>query len=194
MGKIFLTNLRLLKIISFFVCIACALEEEAGYFDHTALRAQDLIKISENIKYEIDYSLEEIGNISFTYKSPDDKKVANVERMRTGIESQIYMISISETDKKHEIKIHEVVNFYGLCWSPEGSKIAFSEGTMVHIADSDGKTKQTIYTGPGGPYPGASFNLRWSENGRQLSFIQVENAQDFELANPALVTITLGKR
>ena len=194
MGKIFLTNLRLIQILSFFICFACTQENEGGYFDLEALQAQDLIKISENIKYEINYSLEEIGNIPSTYKSPDGKKVANVKKMRTGIESQVYMVSISETDNKHEIKIHEVVNFYGLCWSPDGSKIAFSEGTIVHIADSDGKTRQAIYIGPGGPYPGASFNLRWSENGRQLSFMQVENVQDFELANPSLVTITLGKR
>jgi len=65
---------------------------------------------------------------------------------------------------------------------------------MVHIADSDGQTKSTIYSGPGGPYPGASFDLRWSDDGRQLSFLQVEHAQDSELANPSFVTIILGIR
>jgi len=184
----------MIQILCFFVSITCTSEKEETHFNLAGKRVKDLIIVAESIQHGADFSLEEISNIHFSFKSPNEKLVARVERIDTGIESQVYMVSISETDNEYEKKIAEVVNFYGLCWSPDSSKIAYSEGTLVHLADIDGKTKQVIYSGPGGPYPGASFNLKWSENGLQLSFMQVENVRDFELANPSLVTITLGVR
>ncbi len=153
-----------------------------------------MIKLAENIKPNPNVSLAAIGNIPYTVLSPDGMRMAKVERLRSGIESQVYVLSVFTVGEASGIKITEVVNFFGLCWSPGGSKIAFSEGTMVHIADSDGQTKRTIYSGPGGPYPGASFDLGWSDDGRQLSFYQVEHAQAPELANPSFVTIILGFR
>jgi hypothetical protein len=182
------------QILFFLVCNACVWDQKRTHFDLSTFRAQDLIKLAENIKPDPNVSLEGIGNISYTFPSPDGMRMAKVERLRSGIESQVYAVSVSTLGEASGIKIAEVVNFFGLCWSPGGSKIAFSEGTMVHIADSDGHTKHTIYSGPGGPYPGASFDLRWSDDGRQLSFLQVEHAQDPELANPSFVTITLGTK
>jgi Tol biopolymer transport system component len=181
------------QLLFFLACnAACIRDQNRIHFDLSALRSKDLIKLAENIEPNPNVSLEGIGNIPYPVLSPDGKRVAKVEKLRSGIESQVYVLSVSATGEASGIKIAEVVNFFGLCWSPGGSKIAFSEGTMVHIADSDGQTKSTIYSGPGGPYPGASFDLRWSDDGRQLSFLQVENAQDPELANPSFVTITLG--
>ncbi|UCF90493.1 MAG: hypothetical protein JSW39_19650 [Desulfobacterales bacterium] len=182
------------QILSFLICSTCIWDQERTRFDLATLRSQDLMKLAENIEPKPDVSLESVGNIPFMVKSPDGKKVAKVVNISGGIESQLYVVSVFAVEEESQIKIAEVVNFFGLCWSPDSSKIAFSEGTMVHLADSDGKTKQIIYIGPGGPYPGASFNLRWSGNGRQLFFIQVENVRDSELANPSFVTITLGKR
>jgi hypothetical protein len=180
------------QLLFFLVCNACIRDQKRTHFDLSTLRSQDLIKLAENIKPNPNVSLAGIGNIPYTVLSPDGKRMAKVERLRSGIESQVYGLSVSTIGEASGIKIAEVVNFFGLCWSPGGSKIAFSEGTMVHIADSDGQTKSTIYSGPGGPYPGASFDLRWFDNGRQLSFLQVEHAQDPELANPSFVTIILG--
>lgn len=192
MKKTTLNVIWMLQILSLLVCNACIWDQKRTHFDLSPLRSQDLIKLAENIKPNPDVSLEGIGNIPYKLLSPDAKMMAKVERLRSGIESQVYVVSLSTIGKESEIEIAEVVNFFGLCWSPDSSKIAFSEGTMVHIADRDGQTKCTIYSGPGGPYPGASFDLRWSDNGRQLSFFQVEHAQDSELANPSLVTIILG--
>jgi hypothetical protein len=180
------------QLLFFLVCNACIRDQKRTHFDLSTLRSQDLIKLAENITPNPNVSLAGIGNIPYTVLSPDGKRMAKVERLRSGIESQVYGLSVSTIGEASGIKIAEVVNFFGLCWSPGGSKIAFSEGTMVHIADSDGQTKSTIYSGPGGPYPGASFDLRWFDNGRQLSFLQVEHAQDPELANPSFVTIILG--
>jgi Tol biopolymer transport system component len=182
------------QILFFLICNACIRDQQRTHFDLSTFRAQDLIKLAGNIKPDPNVSLERIGNISYILPSPDGMRLAKVKRLRSGIESQVYAVSVSTLGEASGIKIAEVVNFYGLCWSPDGSKIAFSEGTMVHIADSDGQTKRTIYSGPGGPYPGASFDLGWSDDGRQLSFYQVEHAQDPELANPSFVTITLGTR
>jgi hypothetical protein len=180
------------QLLFFLVCNACIRDQKITHFDLSTLRSQDLIKLAENIKPNPNVSLAGIGNIPYTVLSPDGKRMAKVERLRSGIESQVYGLSVSTIGEASGIKIAEVVNFFGLCWSPGGSKIAFSEGTMVHIADSDGQTKSTIYSGPGGSYPGASFDLRWFDDGRQLSFLQVEHAQDPELANPSFVTIILG--
>lgn len=91
-------------------------------------------------------------------------------------------------------EIAQVVNPYGLAWHPEGRTIAFSEGTVVHLVDSDGQTRMLLYSGPGGPYPGACFNLTWSADGRTLSCEQVESVEREELANPSTVTITLNVR
>jgi hypothetical protein len=192
MKKTTLYFIWMLQILSLLVCNACIWDQKRTHVDLSTLRSQDLIKLAENIKPNPDVSLEGIGNIPYKLLSPDAKMMAKVERLRSGIESQVYVVSLSTIGKESEIEIAEVVNFFGLCWSPDSSKIAFSEGTIVHIADRDGQTKSTIYSGPGGPYPGASFDLRWSDNGRQLSFFQVEHAQDSELANPSLVTIILG--
>ena len=194
MKKTILYFIWLPQILFFLVCNACIWDQKRTHFDLSTISSQDLIKLDENIKPNPTVSLEGIGNIPYTVLSPDGKRMAKVERLRSGIESQVYVLSIFTMGEASGIKIAEVVNFFGLCWSPGGSKIAFSEGTMVHIADSDGQTKSTIYSGPGGPYPGASFDLRWSDDGRQLSFLQVEHAQDSELANPSFVTIILGIR
>ena len=194
MKKTTLYFIWLPQILFFLVCNACIWDQKRTHFDLSTISSQDLIKLDENIKPNPTVSLEAIGNIPYTVLSPDGKRMAKVERLRSGIESQVYVLSIFTIGEASGIKIAEVVNFFGLCWSPGGSKIAFSEGTMVHIADSDGQTKSTIYSGPGGPYPGASFDLRWSDDGRQLSFLQMEHAQDSELANPSFVTIILGIR
>ena len=194
MKKNILYFLWKLQIFLFIVFIGCSWNQERANFNLGALKAQDLVKLDENIEPKSEFPWEGAINIPFMVKSPDGKRVAKVVRIGTGIESQVYLVSVLAVNEKSEIKIAEAVNFFGLCWSPDGSKIAYSEGTMVHIADSDGLTKQIIYIGPGGPYPGASFNLRWSNNGQQLSFMQVVNAQTSELANPSFVTITLGMK
>jgi hypothetical protein len=194
MKKTTLYFIWLPQILFFLVCNACIWDQKRTHFDLSTLRSQDLIKLAENIKPNPNVSLAAIGNIPYTVLSPDGMRMAKVERLRSGIESQVYVLSVFLIGEASGIKIAEVVNFFGLCWSPGGSKIAFSEGTMVHIADSDGQTKSTIYSGPGGPYPGAAFDLKWFDDGRQLSFLQVEHAQDSELANPSFVTIILGFR
>ena len=45
--------------------------------------------------------------------------------------------------------------------------------------------------GPGAQYPGACFDLVWADDGRTLSFTQVENAEQLDLSRPVRVVITL---
>jgi Tol biopolymer transport system component len=168
--------------------IGCA--QEKARFDLVSVRAADLSTLAE--KTRDGASPEGLNQIVYTRPSPDGKRVARAERVQAGLESFQYAIHINTIGTEETVRIAEVVNCFGLAWSPDGSKIAFSEGTIVHIADSDGQSRQVIYVGPGGPYPGASFDLKWSEDGQRVSFVQVENARNADLANPKTVTITLG--
>ena len=160
MKKIRTNHFFIINILSFFVLSSCASNNEVAKFEQKPIRARDLISIAEHIKPKSVVFHEEIINIPHSVRSPDGKRVAGAERVRAGIESQVFIVSVSNVDDKSEIKIAEVVNFFGLCWSPDGSKIAYSEGTMVHIADSDGKTKRVSISD--GQEMAASFPLcRW---------------------------------
>jgi dipeptidyl aminopeptidase/acylaminoacyl peptidase len=184
--------------ITFLLCVLGVLwvvssatcTQKQGHFDLASVRAKDLRKVAEDVRPGV--SFKGLNQPLNTVLSPDGKRVAYAEKVGIGAESLLYAIYVSRATGGERIRIAEVVNCFGLAWSPEGSKIVFSEGTIVHIADSNGGTRIAIYVGPGGPYPGASFNLTWSKDGQKLSFIQVENARDMDLANPSRVTITLG--
>lgn len=133
MKKTTLYFIWLPQILFFLVCNACIWDQKRTHFDLSTISSQDLIKLAENIKPNPTVSLEGIGNIPYTVLSPDGKRMAKVERLRSGIESQVYVLSIFTIGEASGIKIAEVVNFFGLCWSPGGSKIAFSEGTINKI-------------------------------------------------------------
>src|SRR5262245_27059697 len=126
-------------------------------------------------------------------RSPDKRRTAHVRELAKGAESVRSQITIVGPSRR-QIAIATVVNYFGLTWSPDGTKIAFSEGAVVTIVDSDGTTRQVIHTGPGGRYPGACFDLQWSKDGRTLSFTQVENARQLDLSRPVRVAIALGVR
>jgi Tol biopolymer transport system component len=182
---------KLLLILLLSLLCAEACHQGRRQLDLTSVRASDLRKLNEEVQRGA--SVEGLNQVVGRVPSPDGKRIAYSERMGgAGLESLRYGIYVSDTTERERIKIAEVVNYYGLAWSPDGTKIAFSEGTIVYIADSDGMTKQAVHVGPGGPYPGACFNLTWSEGGQKLSFVQVENARDADLANPSKVVITLG--
>jgi Tol biopolymer transport system component len=178
-------SVLLLSLLSSETC-----NQGRAQFDLASVRAKDLRKLTEEVQPGA--SLEGLNRVVTSVPSPDRKRIASIERIRVGVESLLYGIYVFDTAGGERIKIAEVVNCFGLAWSPNGSKIAFSEGAIVHIADSDGQTRQAIYVGPGGPYPGACFNLVWSADGQKLLFVRIENARDVDLANPKRVTITLG--
>ncbi len=161
-----------------------------AHFELNSIRAAQIIKVDEDIK-PVD-AFNDIPALKTVVPGPDGIQVAHVEELKSGIESTSYRIYITQRNGHRDVSIGEVVNLYDLAWSPEGSKLAFCEGTILHIADSDGRTRQQIYKGPGGPYPGACFNLHWSANVREISFIQVENVHYPELRNPVEVIISLG--
>jgi hypothetical protein len=132
-----------------------------------------------------------LAHVPLQVRSPDRRWLARAQTMSTGRESRRSRIVLTGPNRRR-VTIGPLVNYYGLAWSPDSSKIAFSEGAVVTIADRDGRTRQVIHTGPGGPYPGACFDLVWSEGGRTLSFTQVENAEQLDLSRPTRVVITLG--
>ena len=115
------------------------------------------------------------------------------EPIARGTESRRSRVVINGP-RGRRLVVATAINYYGLVWSPDGSKIAFSEGAVVTIADATGKTRQVVYTGPGGRYPGACFDFAWSDDGRALSFTQVENAEQLDLSRPVRVVIALGTR
>lgn len=145
----------------------------------------------ESARLEPGGSTRGLAHVPSQVRSPDGRWTARARTVSTGRESQSSRIVINGPNRRR-VTIGPVVNLYGLAWSPDNSKIAFSEGAVVTIADRDGATRQVIHTGPGGPYPGACFDLVWSNAGRTLSFTQVENAEQLDLSRPTRVVITLG--
>ena len=148
---------------------------------------------SAAVRQEHSASTAGLERVPSIVQSPDNRRTARVQQLSQGVESQRSRITIDGPGQRRTT-IATAVNYFGLAWSPDGRKIAFSEGAIVTIADSDGKTQQVIHTGPGGRYPGACFDLEWSKDGRTLSFTQVENARQLDLSRPVRVSITLGVR
>jgi Tol biopolymer transport system component len=160
-------------------------------FELSKIRAKNLKKLSEEVEPIAFPDVPKKVNSEIT--SPDKRKIVKLIKKSTGLESASYQIYVTLLKSCQKYFIAEAVNCYGLGWSPDSSKIAFSEGTLVHLADSDGSSQQMIYTGPGGPYPGACFDFAWSRDGRRLSFIQVESVRDSSLAHPKRITLLLGE-
>lgn len=123
--------------------------------------------------------------------SADGQRVALADTGATGPESVTTTLVLRDTRTGERIDLGQVTNLSGLAWSPDGRLIAFSEGTLVQVADADGRTRQVLHKGPGGPYPGAAFDLRWSADGAHLTFTQVQHATDAELAHPETITLDL---
>ena len=94
MKKTTLYFIWLPQILFFLVCNACIWDQKRTHFDLFTISSQDLIKLAENIKPNPTVSPEGIGNIPYTVLSPDGKRMAKVERLRSGIESQVYVLSI----------------------------------------------------------------------------------------------------
>lgn len=116
---------------------------------------------------------------------------AKIEQVTTGLESTISRIVVTTDQSAPKVIIQNAVNLGAIAWSPDGSRLAYCEGTLVHVVDRDGGNRQILYAGPGGPYPGACLELAWSSDGSQLSFIQLEHASELSLANPSRVVLTL---
>lgn len=123
--------------------------------------------------------------------APVGEWVAEARRAGTGLESTRWEIRITGPGAPSEPIAAEAVNLSGLVWSPDGSKLAYCEGAILRVVDRDGSTRTTLESGPGGPYPGACFDLVW--DGDRLSFTRVATAERPELAAPERVTLVLGK-
>jgi hypothetical protein len=168
--------------------LACA---SAAQKTGDSLRIPAARLTSESVRREPGASTAGLERVPSVVPSPDKRRTARVQAISRGAESERSRITVMGPGPSR-VTIATVVNYFGLAWSPDGSKLAFSEGAVVTIADSDGRTRTVIHTGPGARYPGACFDLAWSEDGRVLSFTQVENAQQLDLSTPVRVSITLG--
>lgn len=102
----------------------------------------------------------------------------------------MYALLVAPEGGAPAVKVAEAVNWGGLAWSPDGSKVAYSEGTLIHVVDHDARTRNVVYAGPGGPYPGTCFDLKW-ENPDTLSFTELESASETDLAYPKRITLRL---
>jgi hypothetical protein len=158
-------------------------------FELASIPAARLVKVSEDVR-----------SIPFPNSppapptrvpSPRGDRVAEVVRVGTGVESSTHRIIVSSPDRRQGVAVADVTNLSGLIWSPDGSKIAFCEGAILHVADADGRTQRALHVGPGGPYPGACFDIAWTGRGDEIAFVEVQNASDPELGNPVRVTVKL---
>jgi hypothetical protein len=122
--------------------------------------------------------------------APVGEWVAEVGRVGTGLESTSWEIRVTGPGAPAG-PVAEAVNLSGLAWSPDGSKLAYCEGAILRVVDRDGASRTTLESGPGGPYPGACFDLVW--DGDRLSFTRVATAERPELAAPERVTLELGE-
>lgn len=76
--------------------------------------------------------------------------------------------------------------------SPDGSKLAYAQGTNVYIADADGKTSKLLYDAAGEENVQACYNLRWSDSGDELSFTLAKRVTGDTLQLMTVI-ITLGQ-
>jgi hypothetical protein len=176
-----------------FVLLLAASAPAAQKSDESLRRTPAARLTSESVRVEPGAATAGLERVPTVVRSPDKRLTARVQTLSQGAESQRSRIAITGPGRR-PVTIATLVNYFGLAWSPDGSKVAYSEGAVVAISDSDGRTRTVIHTGPGGRYPGACFDLAWSEDGRVLSFTQVENAQQLDLSTPVRVSITLGTR
>lgn len=177
-------------LLGFLLLLATPPEAARGRLppDFRDVPAAKLIKAS--VRIEPGASTGGLEHVPAQVRAPDGRRIARVQTLSTGRESRQSRIVIVGAGSRR-VTFGPVVNYFGLAWSPDSSKLAYSEGAVVRIADSDGRTRQVIHTGPGGPYPGACFDLVWSDGGLTLSFTQVENAEQLDLSRPVRVVITL---
>ena len=150
-------------------------------------RAEDLVVVGRTSRPASDRSFRTQAGSLFT--SPDGLWVAKLEELSRGQESTTRRLTVARAREGTQTFSTEVTNLSALAWSPDGRLLAYCEGLIVHVVDSDGQSSQTVYVGPGGPYPGACSDLRWSPEGDSLIFRQIANVFQSDLANPLWVTI-----
>ncbi len=170
----------------------CNSEEPERPFRLSEVHADELLKVSEEIHIGADSIPLEVlpGEIP----SPDGKLLAVVDTV-TIQERKASIISVREFGTNSGGKgIDTVQDCYDLAWSPDGSKLVYSDGTQVHIADADGGTRQVIYAAQKHPVPVICYNFTWQNEGHGFSFVQREETEIADsLRNAMLITITLGQ-
>ena len=151
------------------------------------LRAQDLVVVTWTARPASDASFRTQAGSLFT--SPNGLWVAEVENLSSGQESTTRRLAVTRAREGTQTFNAEVTNLTSLAWSPNSRMLAYCEGLIVHVVDSDGQSSKTVYVGPGGPYPGGCSDLRWSSEGSNLLFRQLPNVFRSDLGNPVWVTI-----
>ncbi len=119
--------------------------------------------------------------------------MARLTVIRQAVESSICRLELTDSAGEPIDSIDEIANCYGMAWSPDGNRLAFSEGSLVHVLPAAGGERTTLFAGPGGPYPGGAFNLEWLRDGARLRFDVVDHVSNPDLANPRQVTLDLAR-
>ena len=118
--------------------------------------------------------------------------MAEIENLGSGQESTTRRLTVARAREGTRTFDAEVTNLSALAWSPDSRLLAYCEGLIVHVVDSDGQSSQAVYVGPGGPYPGGCSDLRWSSEGRSLIFRTIPNVFQSDLGHPVWITIEFG--
>src|SRR4051812_36844506 len=79
----------------------------------------------ESVQTEPGASTRGLAHVPSRLRSPDGRRIARAQTMGVGRESRRSRIVITGSGRR-PTTIAPVVNYYGLVWSPDGSKIAFS--------------------------------------------------------------------
>lgn len=77
-------------------------------------------------------------------------------------------------------------------YSPDSSKVVYCKGNALYIADADGTTHRLLHENSEDAEVTACFGLRWSPDGKEVSFTQATTLPDSQL-QLMTVTITLGR-
>jgi len=117
--------------------------------------------------------LTQSGNDRYPTWSPDGTKIAFLSSSCPGCSATtIYVMNADGSDQRIILVSDAHHYYFGLAWSPDGSKLAVTNGLYIFSVNVDGSNRTQITT----PGPGAyDSNIAWSPDGSKIAFLRSAN-------------------